>query len=446
METATLKHSNDNKQKSNPVNGGSFFKPVIQTKLTINEPGDHYEREADHMADKVMRMTDNSVSITTFFKPADKNLQRKCQACEEEDKHVRRKENSAGETGNSGGLDSYVSSLSSSGQQMSESSRKFFEPRFGYDFSNVKLHTDTVAAKSAQSINALAYTTGNNIVFNSGQYSPESESGKKLMAHELTHVVQQGSNIQRLIRTPYPWQGVVTPASGARIRSSTDSSNPSNILASVAKGATLKVIANSGDWLQVDTTVSGLAIKGYILNTLVDDATAANMEKTVGTTMVWDQSFPGSGTDFESWASAPKEAPFPAIWPGTVMNCWEAVLMSAFKSGSINWTWIHNLYVNIPMNQWADKMSRGAKKTYSLMGPNLPVQRGDIVFFNGTSHVALATGSGSDVYTFWPPPNTSFTANGTSDKVKVYSIEALANWMTANFHSTPVVEFSAPSW
>ena len=59
---------------------------------------------------------------------------------------------------------------------------------------NVRIHTDSVAAKSAQSINALAYTSGNNIVFNSGQYAPGSESGQRLMAHELTHIVQQNNN------------------------------------------------------------------------------------------------------------------------------------------------------------------------------------------------------------------------------------------------------------
>ena len=106
---------------------------------------------------------------------------------------MHRKESNIAETTGSNELDNYVSSLNSLGQPLSESSRQFFEPRFGQDFSNVKIHTDSVAAKSAQSINALAYTTGNNIVFNHGQYSPNSESGQKLMAHELTHVVQQGN-------------------------------------------------------------------------------------------------------------------------------------------------------------------------------------------------------------------------------------------------------------
>jgi len=187
-----LKHSDKSKQIESTASKQPFFQP----KLAINQPNDVYEQEADHMADKVMRMVDPSINQNAFFKPSFNQVQRKCQACEEEEKHVHRKENNSGEVGNSAGLDNYISSLSSSGQPMPASSRQFFEPRFGHDFSNVKIHTDPVAAKSAQSINALAYTTGNNIVFNSGQYSPESDSGKKLMAHELTHVVQQRANIQ----------------------------------------------------------------------------------------------------------------------------------------------------------------------------------------------------------------------------------------------------------
>jgi len=85
---------------------------------------------------------------------------------------------------------------SSSGKSIDQSTRSYMESRFNYDFSNVKIHDDEVAAKSADSINALAYTSGNNIVFNSGQYDTRSDSGKRLLAHELTHVVQQ-TGLQR---------------------------------------------------------------------------------------------------------------------------------------------------------------------------------------------------------------------------------------------------------
>lgn len=193
MTTKSLNNAktNDNNSFQKKAAKAAFFQP----KLTINQPNDVYEQEADHMADKVMRMPDPAVNQDAFFKPANMHVQRKCQACEEEEKHVHRKENSSNEVQADSGLHNYVSSLSSSGRQMSQASRSFFEPRFGHDFSNVKVHTDSIAAKSAQSINALAYTTGNNIVFNSGQYSPDTDSGKRLMAHELTHVIQQRNHI-----------------------------------------------------------------------------------------------------------------------------------------------------------------------------------------------------------------------------------------------------------
>jgi hypothetical protein len=90
-----------------------------------------------------------------------------------------------------------VNSLSSKGATLPGPVRHFFEPRFGHDFSHVRIHTDSIAAKSAQSINALAYTSGNNIVFNRNQFAPETEAGKKLLGHELTHVVQQTSKTVR---------------------------------------------------------------------------------------------------------------------------------------------------------------------------------------------------------------------------------------------------------
>src|SRR5207253_648342 len=71
------------------------------------------------------------------------------------------------------------------------STRSFMEPRFGHDFSQVRVHTDERAAESARSVNALAYTAGQDVVFGGGQYEPGTNEGKKLLAHELTHVVQQ---------------------------------------------------------------------------------------------------------------------------------------------------------------------------------------------------------------------------------------------------------------
>ena len=91
--------------------------------------------------------------------------------------------------------------LNSPGRALDPSTRSFFESSFGHDFSKVRVHSDHKAAKSAQDVNALAYTVGHNIVFNAGQYSPRPSSGKskELLAHELSHVVQQsGTKDSRL--------------------------------------------------------------------------------------------------------------------------------------------------------------------------------------------------------------------------------------------------------
>jgi 3D (Asp-Asp-Asp) domain-containing protein len=81
--------------------------------------------------------------------------------------------------------------LRSSGEPLDASTRAFMEPRFGHDFSRVRVHTDGQAAESAGAMNALAYTVGRDVVFGRGQYAPDSRAGSKLLAHELTHVVQQ---------------------------------------------------------------------------------------------------------------------------------------------------------------------------------------------------------------------------------------------------------------
>lgn len=87
--------------------------------------------------------------------------------------------------------------LRSAGQPLDPATRAFFEPRFGHDFSQVRVHNDAKAAASARAVNALAYTVGKHLVFAPGQYSPSTALGKRLLAHELTHVVQQAPGIRR---------------------------------------------------------------------------------------------------------------------------------------------------------------------------------------------------------------------------------------------------------
>jgi len=180
-----------------------FPQACIQPKLSVNEPNDVYEQEADAVADHIMSSPDASVTSQSFFKPAITGLQRKCHDCEEEDKKLLRKAGSSNTPNHGPELDQYVSSLNTGGQALSNGDQQFFGSRFGQNFSDVRVHTGPEASQSADSIHALAYTSGNHIVFNNNQYRPDTDSGKKLLAHELTHVVQQKSLNQAVQRAAF---------------------------------------------------------------------------------------------------------------------------------------------------------------------------------------------------------------------------------------------------
>ena len=93
-----------------------------------------------------------------------------------------------------------ITAIQGSGQPLSQAERNFFEPRFGVDFSQVRIHSDRWAAESAQMLNARAFTTGRDVVFATGQYAPWSNEGQRLLAHELTHVIQQRKASKNLVQ------------------------------------------------------------------------------------------------------------------------------------------------------------------------------------------------------------------------------------------------------
>ncbi len=154
---------------------------VIQTKLKVNRPGDRYEQEADRIADQVMRMPEPSVQQQ--MKPE----------AEEEEEMLQTKATSGQSPNVSAILPNRINALRGSGQPLPQSERAFFESRFGSDFSQVHVHADSQAAEMAASVNARAFTLGQDIVFGAGQYAPGTIKGKHLLAHELTHTIQQAS-------------------------------------------------------------------------------------------------------------------------------------------------------------------------------------------------------------------------------------------------------------
>jgi hypothetical protein len=168
----------------------SFFKPLIQPKFTVGQPNDVYEQEADAQADRVMRMP---VGDQPFFsaKPASvSRLQRKCSHCEEEENKLQMKGESASGTATTA-PPAVNDVIHSPGQSLDVGTKHFMESRFGYDFGNVQIHNDSLAHQSSSDIHALAYTYGNHVAFGAGQYQPNTLSGRQLLAHELTHVIQQ---------------------------------------------------------------------------------------------------------------------------------------------------------------------------------------------------------------------------------------------------------------
>ncbi len=174
---------------------------AIQPKLKIGQPGDKYEKEADAVADRVMMISSQSQKDTVQMKPDSSlpHIQMKCKECEEEltlqmkpaiQKEQDDKSHASESTSNS------LSSSAGMGQQMKASVQEDIGSKMGTDFSDVKIHTDSKAVQMNEELGARAFTHGSDIYFNSGNYNPGTSDGKHLLAHELTHVVQQTGKVQ----------------------------------------------------------------------------------------------------------------------------------------------------------------------------------------------------------------------------------------------------------
>ena len=218
MQTFAIKNSTPNSRNSGDAVGrsnttiASILRTRIQPKLKIGAANDSAEIEADRVADQIMRMpapADDSTKIFTHAKPSDIN--RKCTDCGDEDK-IQRKESPdirMKETGGTGGYTASAESSSAinslgSGSPLPASERAFFEPRFGQDLSHIRVHTGGTADAASQSINARAFSLGNNIAFANGEYQPGTHSGRTLMAHEITHTLQGSRGVNQLVRRTTP--------------------------------------------------------------------------------------------------------------------------------------------------------------------------------------------------------------------------------------------------
>lgn len=164
----------------------------LQTKLTVGPPGDRYEREADRVAEQVMRMPDAGADVTTQPGPSIQRL-----------------------PADAGGVSVHAALPMGGARPLSAQTRAFMEPRLGMDFGGVRLHTGAAAERAAAGLNARAFTVGRDVWLGRGA----SESDRRLMAHELTHVVQQGGTaaprtVQRQAGPTPPPSSPPTPSLG----------------------------------------------------------------------------------------------------------------------------------------------------------------------------------------------------------------------------------------
>ena len=222
-------------------------RPIIQTKLTVGQPNDKYEQEADTVADKVVqrlaksdntnhqspitnhqstpsvseastpiiqhkteapqeekldRKEENKEELAELQKSPvsavgdDEGLQMKCAECEaEEDSgHVQMKASTEGGTFADDNIESLLNNSKNNGSPLPDDTRGSMESTIGADFSAVRVHTDSNAEQMNQGLNAQAFTHGSDVYFNSGKYNPSDREGGQLLAHELVHTVQQGAS------------------------------------------------------------------------------------------------------------------------------------------------------------------------------------------------------------------------------------------------------------
>jgi hypothetical protein len=174
----------------------------VQAKLRISSPGNSHEQEADRISEQMMRMPEPRRQRAGACGGECHNAP--TEQLGQEHERVQSKGIGSGDLGLTAAPPIVHEVLGSPGQALNPTTRAFMEPRFGHDFSRVRVHTDNGAAAAAKAVNATAFTVGEAIFFGVGQYSPATNDGRRLLAHELTHTVQQAAPSNQLRPARFP--------------------------------------------------------------------------------------------------------------------------------------------------------------------------------------------------------------------------------------------------
>jgi hypothetical protein len=179
-----------------PVMHRSASAPAVQLKLAVSKPADPLEKEADRTADKVMRLPAESVQPPAS--PVPPNATQKVQRATA-DKQIQRVAGGGTPTV-AADAKAEIQGAAIGGHALPSQVRSFMEPRLGSDLSDVRVHADEGAASLSNHLSARAFTYQNHVFFGRNQYQPGTESGRHLLAHELTHTIQQGASVQRVVK------------------------------------------------------------------------------------------------------------------------------------------------------------------------------------------------------------------------------------------------------
>jgi hypothetical protein len=212
---------------------------------TVSQPEDPLEREADRVADQTLQTkTERGIiarDLAATGKPEDE-LQRLCSECEEE--QVQRYAQGDQQQDSHPGLWQRIKNAFRTGRRLPENVVEFFKARMGYDFSRVNIHTHQQAANSAQEIHARAFTWRDHVAFAPGEYQPDTSSGLHLLAHELTHVVQQGAAVA--VATP----AHITESPSANTRAEFTPVDAASVAVPAVAESAAPVISNSHQHVQ----------------------------------------------------------------------------------------------------------------------------------------------------------------------------------------------------
>lgn len=201
-KAATRKHMAPTQTGNQDSSTEAAQLPIIQFRLAIGAVNDPLEREADAVADQVMRMPLSSASFSGASSQSPIAVQRKCAQCAQEEDEAKVQRKVDGNRGEGEGfatatLSRQIQSTRGGGHALNRPTQRLMETGFGRDFSHVRIHTGDYASQMNRDLQAHAFTVGSDIYFNAGRYAPESTNGRHLLAHELAHVVQQSQNLHR---------------------------------------------------------------------------------------------------------------------------------------------------------------------------------------------------------------------------------------------------------